>query len=93
VSASATRAADASATHLSLVNTHPSQSVVVSVTLAGMTAKTVGGRVITAQAMDAHNTFAAPDAVKPEPFTGATLKGDVLEVVLPAKAVVILTLQ
>ncbi len=93
VSASATRAADASATHLSLVNTHPSQPVTVTVALAGMAAKTVAGRVLTAPAIDAHNTFASPDAVRPAAFTGATLKGNALEVALPAKAVVILTLR
>ena len=49
--------------------------------------------MLTAPAVDAHNTFAAPDAVKPAPFTGATLKGGALEVALPARSVVVLTLK
>jgi alpha-N-arabinofuranosidase len=93
VSASATRAADKSAVHLSLANTSPSQPVTVTLKLAGVAPKAVSGRVLTAPAMDAHNTFAAPDVVKPVAFTGTSLKGDTLEVVLPARAVVILTLQ
>jgi alpha-L-arabinofuranosidase len=49
--------------------------------------------VLTGPAMNAHNTFAAPDAVKPATFDGASIKGDGLEVKLPAKSVVILTLK
>jgi len=40
--------------------------------------------------MDAHNTFANPEVVKPAAFTGATLSGGKLNVTLPAKSVVIL---
>jgi alpha-N-arabinofuranosidase len=93
VSASATRAADGSATHLSLANTSPSQGVALTVTLAGVSPKTVEGRVLTAEAIDAHNTFEAPNAVQPEAFAGARLKGETLEVSLPAKSVVVLALK
>ena len=40
--------------------------------------------------MTTHNTFAAPDAVKPSTFTGARLAGETLTVDLPARSVVIL---
>ena len=93
VSASATRAADGSAIHLSLANTSPTQAVTLSVKLAGFTPKSVTGRVLTATAMNAHNTFEAPNAVQPAAFGGATVKGDTLEVKLPAKAVVVLALK
>lgn len=93
VSASATRAADDSAVHLSLANTSPAQSVTLTVKLAGVASKAVTGRVLTAPAMNAHNTFAAPDAVQPAAFDGASLKGDTLEVKLPAKSVVVLALK
>ncbi len=92
VSASATRAADRSAVHLSLANTSPAQAVTLSVKLAGLAPKSVTGRVLTA-AMNAHNTFAAPDSVKPVAFDGASVKGETLEVKLPAKSVVVLTLK
>jgi alpha-N-arabinofuranosidase len=93
VSASATRAADKSAVHLSLATTSPTEGVTLSIKLAGVTPKSVTGRVLTAPAITTHNTFAVPDAVKPVAFTGASIKGDSLEVKLPAKSVVILTLK
>ena len=43
--------------------------------------------------MSAHNTFEAPNAIRPAAFGGATLKGDTLEVKLPAKSVAVLTLE
>jgi alpha-N-arabinofuranosidase len=93
VSASATRAADGSAVHLSLANASPGQAVTLTVKLAGLTPKSVAGRVLTAPAMDAHNTFEAPDAIRPGAFDGAAVKGDTLEVKLPAKSVVVLALR
>jgi len=93
VSASATRAADGSGVHLSLANTSPAQAVTLSVKLAGLSAKSVAGRVLTASAIDAHNTFEAPNAVQPAAFAGAALKGDTLELKLPAKSVVVLALK
>jgi alpha-N-arabinofuranosidase len=93
LSASATRAAEGSAVHLSLANTSPTQAVTLSVKLAGLAPKSVAGRILTAPAMNAHNTFEAPDAVRPAAFGGAALKADALEVKLPAKSVVVLALK
>jgi alpha-N-arabinofuranosidase len=93
VSASATKAADGSAVHLSLANTSPSQDVTLTVTLAGVSPASVTGRGLTASSITAHNTFAAPNAVQPAAFSGATLKGNALDVRLPAKSVVILSLK
>jgi alpha-N-arabinofuranosidase len=93
VSASATRAADGSAVHLSLANTSPAQALTLSVKLAGLAPKSVTGRVLTAPAMNAHNTFAAPDTVRPAAFDGAAVKGGTLEVQLPPRSVVVLALK
>jgi alpha-N-arabinofuranosidase len=93
VSASATRAADGSTVHLSLANTSPSQGLTLTVKLVGHAPKAVAGRVLTATAIDAHNTFEAKDAVQPAAFSGASLKGDTLAVRLPARAVVVLALE
>ena len=92
VSASATRAADGSAVHLSLANTSP-QALTLTVRLPGVAPKSVTGRVLTAPAIDTHNTFAAPDAVRPAAFAGASLRGDTLEVKVPAKSVAVLALK
>jgi alpha-N-arabinofuranosidase len=43
--------------------------------------------------MQAHNTFAAPDAVKPVAFGGVTLSAGSLEVRLPAKSVAVVELR
>ena len=92
VSASASRDA-AGIVHLSLVNTNPNQPVAVSVTLAGMAAKSVSGRVLTAPAVNSINTFAVPQVVEPVPFPGAKLAGEKLSVALPAKSVVVLEIE
>ena len=93
LSASATRAADGSAVNLSLANTSPAQAVTLTVKLAGIAPKSVRGRVLTAPAMNAHNTFEAPNAVQPAAFGEAAVKGDALEVKLPARSVVVLALE
>ena len=53
----------------------------------------MSGKILTASAMDARNTFDAPNAVRPVAFTGASLGGGRLSLTLPAKSVVVLTLQ
>lgn len=48
------------------------------------------GRILTAEAMDGHNTFAKPETVKPGPFK-AGLRGDALIADLPPRSVVVLS--
>jgi alpha-N-arabinofuranosidase len=78
---------------ISLVNMDPHEVMPVSLSLAGAKVKTVKGEILTAAAMDAHNTFGNPDAVKPIRFNGARLEATRLTVSLPAKSVVVLSLQ
>jgi alpha-N-arabinofuranosidase len=92
VSASASRDA-AGKVHLSLANTDPNKAIKVSCELRGLTSKSVSGRVLTAPAINSHNTFDAPNAVEPQTFNGATLADGKLSVELPAKSVVVLELQ
>jgi alpha-N-arabinofuranosidase len=92
VSASASRDA-AGKIHVSLVNADPSHAIQIACKLTGVSATGVSGRILTAPAVNSHNTFAAPDVVKPAAFTGATLGGDTLSVALPAKSVVVLELN
>jgi alpha-N-arabinofuranosidase len=92
ISASASRDATGKV-HLSLVNTNPHQSVAVTATLEGLAAKAVTGRILTAAAMNARNTFDAPSAVRPVPFTGASLAGATLTIALPAMSVVVLEIN
>jgi len=92
VSASAARGKDGKV-HIALANMNPNESATVSTKLAGLSAGNVSGRILTASAMDAINTFDKPDTVVPQAFTGASVKGDTLDVTLPPKSVVVLELQ
>lgn len=93
VSASASLDEKSAAIYLSLANTHPRKPVTLECKLAGVEPKGVTGRILTAGAMNAHNTFDAPDTVHPEAFTDAQIDGGSLRVVLPPKSVVILELR
>ncbi len=91
ISATASRAKDGHL-HVSLVNTDPNQPATVQCSVAGATLSTITGEILTADQMQAHNTFEAPDAVKPKAFAGFTLSGQALSVVLPPKSIVTLEL-
>ena len=78
---------------IGLVNLDPHNAAAVSAVVEGAQTKHVKGEVLTADAMDAHNTFEKPDALHPVAFDGAKLEGDKLNINLPAKSVVVLKLQ
>jgi alpha-L-arabinofuranosidase len=78
---------------LSLVNVHPRDSVPLSIAINGFQVRAVKGEILTAPVMDAHNSFDAPKAVTVVPFTGASVRNGTLEVTLPSKSVVVLSLE
>jgi alpha-L-arabinofuranosidase len=78
--------------HLSLCNLDPQQSQRLTCDLRGMTATSVSGRILTANAITAHNTFAQPDAVAPAAFDQAAVVDGAIHVNLPARSVVVLTI-
>jgi alpha-N-arabinofuranosidase len=92
VQGSAARGADG-VVHLGLVNLDPHHPASLQVDIVGLRARTVLGRVLTAAAMDAHNSFQQPEEVRPVEFTAARLEGAGLKLTLPAKSVVVLDLQ
>jgi len=79
--------------HLTLANLDPNRPASVSAKLEGVSARKVEGRILTAPAMNSHNSFAKPDVVKPVAFNGAKVKGDTVTIDLPAKSVVVLELR
>jgi alpha-N-arabinofuranosidase len=91
VSATAARGTDG-LVHVALVNTDPNRPATVSAALSGVSATTVEGQVLTGS-IQAHNSFDAPEAVKPAPFTGAALANGSLSATLPPASVVVLTLR
>lgn len=93
VSLSASRDAEGRI-HISLCNLHHEAAADLSVQLRGLTDKRrVSGRLLTGPSIQAHNTFAQPDAVHPVPFDGAAVAGGVLTAQLPARSVAVLTLE
>jgi len=73
---------------LSIVNTDPNHAVQVVTNLTG----TAHGRILSAFAMDAHNTFANPNMVRPIPFSNSTQDGK-MSFDMPAKSVAVVTMD
>lgn len=92
VSGSAVRGKDGKI-HVALSNLDPNETNRVTVRLEGVKASAAAGRLLTAPAINAHNSFDAPDAVRPVAFDGASIKGGDLIVTLPARSVVVIELR
>lgn len=91
---SATASVDASKkVHVSLVNADPARAADVSCALSGVAGQKISARVLTADAITTCNTFTAPNTVVPKEFTGYQRSGDKLTVNLPAKSIVVLTIE
>ncbi|MGH8295077.1 MAG: alpha-L-arabinofuranosidase C-terminal domain-containing protein, partial [Steroidobacteraceae bacterium] len=89
----ATAARDASGTiHLALVNLDPHHEATVSVRIEGGSGRSAAGQVLTASAMDAHNTFEHPHSIEPAPFRGV-LRGGTLVFRLPPKSVAVVAVH
>lgn len=91
ISATAARAKDGKV-YIALVNTHPTRARDVTLNVAGLTVGGVAGQVLTADAMDAHNTFEQPQAIKPAPFSARAQDGK-LTIKVPAKAVMVFAVE
>jgi alpha-N-arabinofuranosidase len=91
LSASAARGKDGKL-YLSLVNTNPKEEVAVAVAVAGVVVKSASGSMLTAAAMDAHNSFASPVALMPAPLSSRVDQGKV-SITLPAKSVTVVALN
>jgi alpha-L-arabinofuranosidase len=78
---------------VALVNLDPNKTTAVSVAITGASPSAASGTLLTAGAMDAHNTFENPDAVHPVAFNGATIAGHTISLTLPPKSIVVLNLH
>jgi alpha-N-arabinofuranosidase len=78
--------------HVSIVNAHASETIPLRCELAGIDATKVSGRILTAEKLDAHNTFDAPDQVQPASFDGASIAGSMLTARIPPRSVIVLSL-
>ena len=74
--------------YLAIVNTDPGHAVQVVTNLTG----TAHGRILSAIAMDAHNTFDKPNMVHPLPFASST-EGGKMSFDMPAKGVAVVAVD
>lgn len=79
--------------HITLCNTDPNADAEISCELRGVAASSISGRVLTSNAINAHNTFDTPDNIKPEAFDGAKITDNGFAAKLPAKSVVVLEIK
>lgn len=81
--------------HIGLCNIDNKESASFAIQLRGIKEHiaSLSGTILTADTMDAHNTFEQPDAVKPTEFTGAKIENGELQVSLPPMSVVSLTIE
>lgn len=81
------------AVHISLVNIDAKNQQDVSLSLQGLTGKSVTGRVLRSGKLQDHNTFENPQVIKPATFNDATLNGNNLSVKMPPFSVVVLEIK
>jgi alpha-N-arabinofuranosidase len=79
--------------HVSVVNAHAHDAVQLACDLKGIVAAQVGGRILTADRLDAHNTFQEPQRVKPAQFDEGSLAGGKLQAAIPPRSVVVFQLS
>ncbi|GLO65434.1 alpha-N-arabinofuranosidase [Oceanobacillus sp. E9] len=92
VSATASKAQDGTI-NISLCNLDKDARTPVDIDLRGIEVKEISGRILTANEMNAKNTFEQPENVVPEKFTSYSQEGNTLQVELPSKSVLVLTIK
>lgn len=92
ISATASKSKDGTI-NISLCNLDKAENAELSLDLRGMNVAQVSGRILTANEMNAKNTFENPDNVTPTDFTGFTKDENVLNIELPSKSVVVLSIK
>jgi alpha-L-arabinofuranosidase len=79
--------------HITLVNIDPAKSITLSTTLNQIKWSTVTGQILTSAKITDINTFDKPNTLVIVKFDGAKRQGDILNVLLPSKSVVMLELK
>lgn len=73
---------------LSLINVDPNRSARIAASIEGFTARSATGQILTAPAVDSHNSFNQPNEVVPRPFAGHASAGRLL-FELPPKSIAV----
>lgn len=80
--------------HVSLCNLHHAKAAPVRIRLSGLTgaAPELSGRILAHESLQAHNTFAHPENVKPTAFTALEWNDGVLAATLPPASVAVIAI-
>lgn len=80
--------------HVSICNLDPHQSEDIVLHLEGINERSrVSGRVLTANEINAYNSFAEPNKVKPTEFNQMKLGDDHLALTMPSKSVLVIKIE
>lgn len=79
--------------HVTLCNLNPNAAQDMTCELQRAKPGKISGRVLTAETIQAHNTFDKPETVKPASFSDFKMSEGGFSVKLPAKSVVVLELE
>jgi alpha-N-arabinofuranosidase len=79
--------------HITLVNIDPNKNITLSTTLNQVKWTTVTGEILTSAKLTDINTFDKPGTVKIVKFNGAKKQGDILNIELPSKSIVLLEVK
>lgn len=92
---SATASKDSTgAVHLTATNLHATEAQEVTVNIRGLEVQEVShGRILTAEEVDAINTFEHPNRVAPQPYKNYTVDGHQLTLQIPSKSVIVLRIE
>jgi alpha-N-arabinofuranosidase len=77
---------------LAITNVDPNRPAEVEVNISGVAAKSAAGETLTAPKVDSVNTFDAPNAVAPKPFS-AKAQGGKLSLKLEPKSVTVVSVE
>ncbi len=92
ISCSASRTLEG-AINISVVNIDAQKSNSINIQLNGGTINRVNGTILKSGKIQDHNTFDAPDKVKPETYRDFTVEGESIQLTLPPFSVVVLNVQ
>lgn len=77
---------------LALVNVDANGPARITTTFGGLSARSASGRILTAAAADAHNSFDSPEEVAPKPYRGRVAGGQI-QFDIPAKSIAVVEVR
>jgi alpha-N-arabinofuranosidase len=89
ISASASRDTNGRV-NITIVNVDPAREAEMLIDLRGGEYSSVSGRILKGPEINAHNTFENSESVKPESFSGAKLRKNMVSVTVPPASVTVL---